>query len=674
MKMSPRALMSAMLLMLGSFVSFTAQAVYVDTPEEAEAAFANLTPEQEAALAEMLGGLLGNVDFSAALKPFLPDPEAKSAVNSLLGGLSTRVNLALPSAVVALLPSELTYRWETEVNGHRQSFDAVLNVPTLLDVDGDARPDVNAMLSISGPTSVTMTVDRIGAGLLSNGNLPLKIEAIVSDPRAGSSDTFALGYDTRQSQAPDSFSEQITIGGGLSSTELTVNITTSGAGNSLTLLAEQFRYAGNGSRNSAQTIAMGMSPVPTSTNIAVSIGNDVTLSVGASPRTTADITYVDFGGSQPQTVEASIDQLPTNLSMTLTDANGDRKLTYTATQTINEIDLTADELTGFGNANRLELLLGGVPTSMTLSFGQSGDFDLNLGNANLGLMEALLTNGPSVAVPNGYDGVTMQELPGTSVLTARINGLKRVSGQQSPLSIFLDSVANRPFRVELREQPHGGAKQTYTLATLHNLQRNTRISVKDGSKQEITYRSDAAASSLSFETNAGNRHLMTASASPVARSIDLCATGNNACSTSGKAANTGSFRIIASQHMTMNMRDCDNSACSDELKITNLNLRRLDAAINITRNCPWYGCWEHGSKGSIWLDTDNYTLTGRLYSKTSSFKVDANFGSGFKTNNRYVSWSYFVPSKSGSISCGSGTFLKVTVFGITIDIKGLYLC
>ncbi len=680
MKMFPVfALRSARAIALLTAFVFTfmgpVHAAYVDTPEEAEQAFASLTPEQQAQLADMLSGLLGNVNFSSAISSFLPDPDSASgAVTGLLGSLSASSNISLPAEVVALLPSELTYTWETEVNGLRQSFDAVLNVPTLLDVNGDATPDVNAMLSISGPTSVTLSVDRLDAGLLVNGNIPLKIEAVVPDPRPGSSAVFALGYDARQSYAPGNFSEQIAIGGTTGSTELTVNVTTSGAGNSLALIAEQFRRAGNGSRNSDQTIEMGLSPVPASTNISVAIGNDVTLAVGASPRATADITYVDFGGAQPQTVEASIDQLPTNLTMTLTDSGGDRRMTYTATETIGEIDLTADELTGFGSANRLELLLASVPNSMTLSFGNDGDFDLDLGTANLGLVEALLTNGPNVSVPSGYDGVTMQELPGTSVLTARIHGLKRVSGQQSPISLFLDSVAGKPFRVELREQPSSGAKNTYTIATLRNLQRSTSISVKDGSKQEISYRAAASASSLSFETNAGSRNKLTASAAPLPSSIDVCATGNNACSTSGKKANTGSFRIVANQHTTLNLRDCNNSACSEELKITNLNIRKVDAAINVTRNCPWYGCWEQGSKGSIWLDTDNHTLTGKLLSKTSSFKVDANFGSGFKTNNRYVTWSYFVPSKSGSISCGSGTYFNVTVFGITIDIKGLYLC
>lgn len=650
----------------------------LSTPQEVEDAFFELSPMQQMQLAEQLSGLFGRVRFASAIDGFLPAP--KSALDGLPGGSDNlglnlaSSSIALPAEVLALLPSALRYRWETSLNGYRQRVEAVLNLPTLLDVDGDSTPDVNAMLSISGTNSVTMTVERIGGGIVKLGDLPLKIEAVVADPRAGSTSLFALGYDASDSRAPDRFSEVISIGGGVNSTELTVSISATGAGPNLTLLAEEFAELPNGQRDPDQTVALGLAPVPASAFVTVSLGDDISLSLGATPRSTADVRFVDHAGSVPQTVLATIDQLPTEMNLQFVESNGDRLLSYTASQTVGTITVDADELSGFGDANRVALVLGDIPTAMSLSFGSEGEFDLDLGNADLGLLEALLTDGATVSVPAGYDGVTLLDLPGSSVLSARIRGLKRVSGQQAPLSLYLDSIAAQPFRVELREQPGSSAKQTYTLATLRNLQRRTRIAVKDGSKQEISYSADAAASSFSFETNAGSRDRLTASASPLASQVDICAAGNNACSTSGKAGNTGSFRVTTSQHMTLNLRDCSNASCAEELRLTNFNIRHVDMAINVGRNCPWYGCWPQGSKGSIWLDTDNHSLTGRVLSRSSSFTVNGNFGSGFRTNNRYVSWSYFVPSKSGSISCGSGTYLDVTVFGITIDISGLYLC
>ncbi len=652
----------------------------VDTPEEARDAFSALSAAQQAQLAKQLNGLLGRLNFSAPISSFLPQTTAAdNPLGDLLGGgavpsLLSGLNLSLPSEVIALLPSAITYRWETQMNGYSQSVDAILNVPTLLDVDGDSVPDINASLSISGTSSVTMQVERLAAGLIGSTDLPLKIEAVVADPRAGSTAVFALGYDASASRAPDSFTEVIGIGGGLNSTQITVDVTSTGAGDSLDLLAEQFEDSGNGQRNPEQTIVLGLAPVPGNASVALDMGNnDIAVSVGASQRADAAIEFVDYSSGSAQTVNAFINQLPTSLVLNFTQAGGDRVLSYNASQGINEISVHADQLSGFGRANQLQLTLGGVPLALSLNMGSEGEFDLNAGNADLGYLDALLSNGPQGSLPAGHDGVQMRETPADSVLAARITRLRRVSGQQAPLGIYLDSLAGKPFTVELRDQPSANAKQTYTTATLLNLQRQTQISISDGSKQQINYSAAAAASHLSFETNAGSRDKLTASASPVASSIAICAAGNNSCSTSGKAGNTGSFRVTTSQPMTLNLRDCNNGSCSKELRLSNFNIRHVDMAINVGKNCTFWGDCVEGSKGSIWLDTDNHSMTGRVLSR-SGLPVDANFGPGFRSNNRYVSWNWFIPSKSGSISCGSGSYLKVTVFGITLDIKALYLC
>ncbi|MGJ8671021.1 MAG: hypothetical protein ACSHXK_16180 [Oceanococcus sp.] len=651
----------------------------VTTPEQARDAFSALSSQQQAALADQLSGLLGRVNFANAVSTFLPQSTSSDdGIAGLLGGALpvsgglAALNLSLPAEVIALLPSAITYRWETEVNGYKQTTDAVLNLPTLLDVDGDSQPDFNASLSISGANSVTLQVERIA--VLNGASIPLKIEAVVADPRATSGSVFALGYDASASRAPDSFTEVIGIGGVLGNTQLTVDMSTSGAGNSLDLLAEQFSERADGSRNPDQTIVLGLAPVPDSANVAIDIGsNTIAVDVGASQRSFAAIEFIDYSSGQAQPVDVAIDQLPTSLSLNFTELNGQRQLSYNASQVVDEINVNADQLSGFGRANQLQLLLGGVPTSLNLDMGSAGEFDLDAGNADLGLLDVVLSNGASASLPVGADGIVMKETPSDSVLTARITRLRRISGQQQPLSIYLDSLGAKPVHVELRDKPSSNAKETYTTANLNNLQRQTQISISDGSKQQINYSAAAAASSLVFETNAGSRDKLTASASPVASNIAICAAGDKSCSTSGKAGNTGSFRVVTSQPMTLNLRDCNNSSCSKELKISNFNIRHVDMAINVGKNCTFWGSCTEGSKGSIWLDTDNHSLTGRVISR-SGLPVDANFGPGFKTNNRYVTWNWFVPSKSGSISCGSGSYLKVTVFGITLDIKALYLC
>lgn len=662
------------------------QTTYVSTPEDAQQAFSSLTGSQQAQLTEQLSGLLGQVNFSGLLEPFLGDASTAAEDDPVgdlldplgLGGVNDLLDL------LALLPSALSYTWEYEMNGQRGSTNALLNLPTPIDVDGNGVPDITATLSISGTNQVTMTVDRLGArlglrgllgGVLGNAPLPLKIEAVIDDPRAEADALFALGYDASSSRAPERFSAAVNLTGALDSSQIGVNLTTQSPGNNLTLLAGQFSRANNGQREPAQELAMNLAPVPGQANVNVALGDQISVELGASRRSTADILFVNHSAQPAQVVTALIEQLPKNLSLSFAEDATDRVLTYSGNSDVDLIHLTADGVGGlFGNTSQVDLELAQVPTEMSLSFGSSGDFDLDLGDDNLGRIEALLTNGPDVRVPAGMDGVTLLEVPGTSVLTARISGLKRVTAQQAPLALALDSVAGNPLRVELREQPSATAKETYTIAQLSSIQRHTEISIDEsGGAQRIRYRADDAASSLSFATNSGDRHEMTASAVPVASSIDICAAGGTACTTSGKAANTGSFRVIASQPVNLNLRDCDTVSCGNELRLTNLNIRHLDLAINISENCSIFGCIT-GSKGSIWLDTDNTNLSGGFRSRSSDFNVNGFFGSGFKTNNRYVSWNNFIPSKSGSISCGSGTYLDVTVIGITIDVSGLYLC
>lgn len=662
------------------------QATYVSTPEDAQQAFSSLNGSEQAQLSEQLSGLLGQVDFAGLLEPFLPQPQAQ-AEDDLLGDTLDPLGLGAVNDLldlVLLLPGALNYTWEYEMNGQRGSASALLNLPTPIDVDGNGLPDITATLSISGTNQVTMTVDRLGARLglrgllgsvLGNNPLPLKIEAVIADPRSESDALFALGYDASANSAPEQFSAAVNLSGALDSSQIGVNLTTKSPGDSLTLLAGQFNRASDGQREPSQELAMSLSPVPARANVDVTLGDQIAVALGATQRSTADILFVNHASQPAQVVTALIEQLPTSLNLSLAENQSDRVLSYSGSSDVDLIHITADGVGGlFGNTSQVDLELAQIPTDMSLSFGSSGDFDLDLGDDNLGRIEALLTNGPDVRVPAGMDGVTLLEIPGTSVLTARISGLKRVTAQQAPLALALDSVAGNPLRVELREQPSASAKQTYTIAELSSIQRHTEISIDEsGGAQRIRYRADDAASSLSFSTNAGDRHQMTASAAPVASSIDICAAGGTACTTSGKSANTGSFRVITSQPVNLNLRDCDTVSCGNELRLTNLSIRHLDLAINISENCTIFGCIT-GSKGSIWLDTDNYNLTGGFRSRSSDFNVNGFFGSGFRTNNRYVSWNNFIPSKSGSISCGSGTFLDVTVIGITIDVSGLYLC
>lgn len=654
---------------LGLAVLFGATAVQalnmLTTPAEVSAAMQGLSDEQEQAFTDLLAGVLKDADFAALVSRF--DLATATGIDPLtLGDIADALHPVISG--LPLIGGLLTFEWETEVNGVTRSHTGVLNVATPLDVDDQIGADVTAKLSLNGTTGITLEVQRSDSGAA----LPLKIRAIVQDPRSGSDAKFALGYDARHADAPASYTEDVSISG-ITGTSLSLSVEVDGAGSALALLADELAS----DKSPRQSIHFDLAPVPNRISAQVDLGDDVHLALNASRASLAILRYVDAIATPAQTLTASIDELPSQLSIDIRDRDGQQDIAYSASALIQSVDISGSNLASLGKAKDIVVSLQEVPQALDLSLGTSnGNFSLDAGNASLGLIEALFTSGSQQHVPAGYDGLLFKDLPGTTVLAARVTQLKRMSGSEEPLSIYLDALAGKPVSIELRSQPSVGAKEVYTTAQLNNLQRHTQISITEsGSRQLIHYEAAAIASSLNLATNAGNRQSLTASLSAVPASMDICAAGDKTCSTSGKAGNVASMRVTSSHRATLDLHDCHNNSCSEEIKISNLSFRKVDTSIDVGRNCPWYGCYPQGSKGSIWLDTDNHLLNGTLKYAGADFKVKAGFGPSFRTDNRYVKWSYFAPtSKSGSITCGAGTYLDVTVFGITIDVSGLYLC
>ena len=285
------------LLTAGLYTTLPAGAVtsVITTPGEAESALSGLSEQQDAALAQWLANVLTDADFGQFFNHFIASEAAPFGI-----GLGDRIELQIlgvsygienPVAALNLLPGMLGYEWQTTSGNVTRQHAATLNVPSLLDVDDVPGADVIATLAINGTSGVTLSVDKLGSagGIgLNLAEMPLKIEAIIDDPRGGAS-RFAFGYDASAADAPTSFSESVTITGAGSSTQITVNVSQSGAPASLRLLAEEFTGPGD-NRAPAQTIGVQLTPVPASINASVTVGDDIAASL-AGPA--ADIDVLD---------------------------------------------------------------------------------------------------------------------------------------------------------------------------------------------------------------------------------------------------------------------------------------------------------------------------------------------------------------------------------------------
>jgi hypothetical protein len=375
-------------------------------------------------------------------------------------------------------------------------------------------------------------------------------------------------------------------------------------------------------------------------------------------------------------IDGNIRDLPDQVRIELSTTNG--TLAYDGSAPIGEITVEGSDPNGFtGRATDLHLLARDIRTSLDLAYAGGGNtVSIDAGLGQIGLFEVQLTSGPDERVQTGFDGILLNDLADRYVLFARITGLRKATAVQTPApDLTLDATGNKVFKVDVNQQALSGGKITYTRATLDRLQRSTRVQlIPTSSGQRVTYSAAAATNSLTFDTNSGNRWNLHASlASPLPASMTLCQASNNVCGGSGRSSNAGSVSFVASEHTTANLFDCvqpANSSCPGDpdefLRVTNLRARKLVEDANSSST---------GSSGHIYLDTDNHELTGNVLSRDGSGGFEANFPSGFRSENRLGTWSAFglFKNKSGTITCPGGTSLAVYVIGIRIGVTS-FLC
>ena len=408
----------------------------------------------------------------------------------------------------------------------------------------------------------------------------------------------------------------------------------------------------------------------------------VTFAQGPPPSFTLNTTggrsfVVELDSSRPggavATIDAAIEVLPPTLSVNFSSPT---TFAYRASAAVTSVTLDAFDPNGIsGRANTLHGLLQSVPTSLDVSAGTTGTVLVDALGGTVGLVDFQLTSGPNDRVASGFDGVLLNDLADRYVVHARIAGLKKISGTVSSTpDITLNTSGGRPFKAELNRRNVSG-KVEYTRATLLNLPATVNLKfVESGSKQEITYTANATATSLTLDTNAGDRWNLNASiANPVPTSVKVCQASDSACGGSGRSANSGSLRFDASAHTTVNLFDCTrplNSSCTrtgspaEYIRVDNLRVRYMNFDASASGS---------GESGHIYLDTNNHELTGFAKVEDGSTGLEAQFNSGFRSENRLGTWSVWglFKNKSGTITCNGS--LSIRVLGIWIGVTS-YLC
>ncbi|HVL88727.1 MAG TPA: hypothetical protein VM841_00685 [Actinomycetota bacterium] len=222
------------------------------------------------------------------------------------------------------------------------SADAILLVPSLVDVDGDGIPDVAAQLQIDAARA-TLRVTKLPSA---RAELPLLIEAVLRDPRQGSPYRVAFGYDTLDSVAPAVYSATIFLAGAGRAASFSLDVETAVAGPTLAVIAEIFSEGSSGEREDPVRGRVSYAPVPTLSHFAGLVGSDfgvtqTSIDLTSNIDTTARVLLQSLEGTRDTRAEATIDPLPAGtMSLVLNDSPlGTRTWDYTATARVQSIDL-----------------------------------------------------------------------------------------------------------------------------------------------------------------------------------------------------------------------------------------------------------------------------------------------------------------------------------------------
>lgn len=322
--------------------------------------------------------LLGLAAASAG--PDLPagPPQVPGAAESPTPTPSSSPSPAItPTVPTVPLPSPLSYRIATTYRAPdgqliEKSTNAILLVPTPVDVDGDLEhnqtPDVLAQLTIDAGRATFRTSTFPGGTL----QLPLRIEAILDDPRGSTNLKVAFGYDALSSAAPAVFSSTIQLIGSDRVTSLGLDIETAGAGSTLAVVGAVYEQGPNGSRIDPQDGRIEFSPVPAAAHFGILQGSDFGIQqsgvdLSTETPTRAQVVIRNIRGVAEQRTDLLVDKVPNVLSLVLTDqADGRKTYGYQATARVARLELTVSDLRSGQIAEQFALLIEDMATRVTL--------------------------------------------------------------------------------------------------------------------------------------------------------------------------------------------------------------------------------------------------------------------------------------------------------------------
>jgi hypothetical protein len=328
---------------------------------------------------------------------------------------------------------------------------ALLNVPTALNVDDEPLPDVIATLQVFSLTQFSLKIDRVLGEIAT---LPVKIEAIVDDPTAGGlpRENINVGYDARDSRAPNTWKATATLPDDGSDALTTLNIVKDIVGAGTTIKTVGGLFNGDAlKRKDPMGGEIGYTPVPTQATLGLTLGSYMEVRAGANLPVGVKAHAEIVGGPREQLIDVNLAGLPQNLSVRLEEPGTNQRIvTYAASASVPSLDATYSDSVGGTLGTKVVAKASGLPTGMVLNQTGARAATFNATGGTLGSVEVGYANGEPRLLTNAthpyariFDDGTLKSYAGRidALQSASVDATTKITGE-----LQLGPDPRKPFR------------------------------------------------------------------------------------------------------------------------------------------------------------------------------------------------------------------------------------
>ncbi|WP_320672089.1 hypothetical protein [Patulibacter defluvii] len=287
---------------------------------------------------------------------------------ALTGPTTDEARAGLVCELTPQLCNTLSYEYvtTTETGGQPivRTHKALIDVPTVLNVDDDLAPELTAtLLTISG-TSATVDIKRNGLGWPNGQKLRTKVE--VRLPYTGAK-RMAFGYDGRLDTAPTAFKAKLKAP---TATDVSVGVTQEGAGAKTAVTGATFTPDGD-ARKDPTGIEARFSALPAQLDLNAQMTDAPVFQLTAPGRPTLDLKVDSSAGPETQRINAHVEQLPTWTKVTYAPNADGRHVVWDAAQVASRGSFDYTRFVGGVDREHVGIVGEDVPQKLLVD--QTGD-------------------------------------------------------------------------------------------------------------------------------------------------------------------------------------------------------------------------------------------------------------------------------------------------------------